>query len=60
MSNKEIGICFMIYGVTNFLIFAYDIENDRDFWTWLWLMSAVIGFMGCLRFFIAHDKANSK
>jgi len=25
-------------GVIFWIIFAYDIENDRDFLTWMWLM----------------------
>ena len=33
---------FIYFGLTVFtyLIFAYDIENDRDFMTWIWLATA--------------------
>ena len=28
--------------IANFLIFAWDIENDRDMITWLWLSNSII------------------
>lgn len=37
-----------IMGVLNYMAFAYDIENDRDFMTWIWLLTSV----GC--FYFAH------
>ncbi len=35
---KYIMLCGAI---TSFIIFAWDIENDRDFWTWMWLGQSI-------------------
>jgi len=32
-------------GLLTWLIFAYDIENDRDFMTWIWLLSSLFCFV---------------
>ena len=32
-------------GVVNWLIFAYDIEYDRDFSTWIWLFTSLYFFV---------------
>jgi hypothetical protein len=35
----------LVFGVILFIIFAIDLENDRDFWTWLWLLYAQLNIM---------------
>lgn len=41
--NRELSTTILFFILANvcFLIFAYDIENDRDFFTWVWLLSAI-------------------
>lgn len=56
MSNRFKAILWLFWGVANFLIFAYDIENDRDYCTWIWLLSSLISFSSSLRFWIAYDR----
>ena len=41
---------YLILAIINFLIFAYDIENDRDFFTWIWLLTSILNFIQFLRF----------
>ena len=55
MSNRSTAVLWLFWAVINFILFAYDIQNDRDFWTWLWLLNAQISFMGSLRYYIKHD-----
>jgi large-conductance mechanosensitive channel len=38
-------ILHIIFGVLMFIGFAYDIENDRDFWTWIWLLTSILNFI---------------
>lgn len=41
---------FLFLGISNFLAFAYDIENDRDFMTWMWLLASLMNlgkFLAC-------------
>ena len=40
---KAIRIRFAL-GVLFFIVFAYDIEFDRDFWTWMWLLNSFFSF----------------
>lgn len=40
----------LLFSIISFLIFAYDIENDRDFYTWLWLFNAMIFYTNYLKF----------
>jgi hypothetical protein len=35
----------LVFGVILFIIFAIDLENDRDVWTWLWLLNAQLNLM---------------
>ena len=42
-------LCLLL-SISSFLIFAYDIENDRDFYTWLWLFSAMVNYTNYLKF----------
>lgn len=55
MSNKLKATLWLFWGLANFLIFAYDIQNDRDYWTWIWLLTSQISFLGSLRYWIKHD-----
>ena len=32
-------------GLLNWIAFAYDIENDRDFMTWIWLLTSLFFFV---------------
>jgi hypothetical protein len=34
-----------VIGLLCWLAFAYDIENDRDFMTWIWLLSSQFFFI---------------
>jgi hypothetical protein len=35
----------LVYGVILFIIFAVDLEYDRDVFTWLWLLYAQLNLM---------------
>ena len=54
-TNFKLALLFFLWGVINFLIFGYDIENDRDFMTWIWLLTSIVSFIGSTRFFILSD-----
>lgn len=56
MNNKSKAIEYLFMGVANFLIFAYDIEKDRDYWTWVFLLISQIYFLNSLRYWIKHDR----
>ena len=56
MSNKLKATLWLFWAIADFLIFAYDIQNDRDYWTWVWLLTSQISFLGSLRFWIKHDR----
>lgn len=36
----------LFLGVLFFIIFAVDIEYDRDVWTWLWLLNSMLNIVG--------------
>ena len=38
-------IYLFIIGIINFIIFALDIQFDKDFMTWMWLLISQISFM---------------
>jgi len=40
----------LLLSIIFFLIFAYDIENDKDFWTWMWLFNAMVSYTTYLKF----------
>jgi len=56
MSNKLKATLWLLLAIINFLLFAYNIEKDRDFWTWGWLLTSQVAFLGSLRFWIMHDR----
>jgi hypothetical protein len=56
MSNKKKAFLWMLWAIFNFIIFAIDIEKDRDFFTWVWLFSTVICLMTVQRLMIIQDK----
>lgn len=33
---------YLFFFVINFLVFGYDIQNDRDFMTWVWLLTSIL------------------
>jgi hypothetical protein len=53
MKIKEF-IFWGLFGLINYLIFAWDIENDRDFWTWMWLFNSILGFYNSHRSWLIH------
>jgi len=34
-----------VLGLLFWVVFAYDIENDRDFTTWMWLLLSIFFFV---------------
>lgn len=46
---------FLFLGIIYFVIFAYDLENDRDFWTWTWLLFSQLNFLGAIRHVIINN-----
>jgi len=38
------------FSIISFLIFAYDMENGRDFYTWLWLFTAMVNYTNFIKF----------
>lgn len=38
-------IFYLIVGLVTYAIFAWDIENDRDIYTWFWLLFAIYWFI---------------
>ncbi len=58
--NKKHAIFFLVFGIVFWIIFALDIEHDRDFWTWMWLLNSLLNFFGSLRFFIKYDREKLK
>jgi tryptophan-rich sensory protein len=53
-------IIYSIIGIISFIIFAWDIENDRDFYTWLWLLNSIINFIFCIDSIIEYRVNNKK
>lgn len=48
--TKIVVIFCLIFGVFNFCIFVYDLENDKDWLTYGWLLWTILSF--CM--FIIH------
>jgi len=59
MKIKLEPTALLILGTINFLIFAYDIEYDKDYWTWVWLLTSEIYFLGWLRYWINENNQNN-
>jgi hypothetical protein len=53
-SDKGNMMFWLIIGIINFLAFAYDIENDRDFMTWMWLLTSQLNLMNALIYGIKY------
>ena len=51
---KSAIVCFL-WGILFFIGFAVDIEYDRDFMTWMWLLTSIIWFMMAFRYRILDD-----
>lgn len=49
----------LILAIKHFLIFAYDIENDRDFMTWIWLLTSLIAFY-IFDFMYKNERKNNR
>ena len=47
-------------GLLNWIAFAYDIENDRDFMTWIWLLTSLFFFVNSYVRYKHDMKQNSK
>lgn len=47
---------YVILGSIYFGLFAYSIENSRSFFSWLWLLGAILNFMAAIRFTINSNK----
>lgn len=45
---KIFGIITAILAAIFFLIFTWDIENDRDMFTWIWFGTSIIFGVGSL------------
>jgi hypothetical protein len=54
MKTYTKGILWSIAGILFFIAFAVDIENDRDVWTWFWLLNSTFAFIYALLIFIKH------
>jgi hypothetical protein len=47
---------YILLGVIYFGLFAYSIENSRDFFSWLWLLGSILNFMAAIRYTIKSNK----
>jgi len=45
MKNTWLSLIYLVFAILNFILFAYYIEYDRDFWTWMHLLSSIIFFV---------------
>jgi hypothetical protein len=41
-------IFLFVFAILNFIIFAIDIEYDKDVWTWFWLLNSQLFFLAYL------------
>jgi len=61
MTNPKKDFLFYLFlGIFNFIVFAIDIEYDRDIWTWLWLLCSIINFMNSFIYLIRNEIENLK
>ena len=51
---KAITTFYLLLGCVWFLVFAWDIQNDRDFWTWVWLLNSQLNFLLVFKLIIEH------
>lgn len=56
MIHLKTAIYSLMLAILTFIIFGYDIENDKDFFRWMWLLSSELFFLVSLRSFIIHDR----
>lgn len=54
--NKLIAIISLFFGIFHFMIFGYDIEMGRDFFTWMWLLISQLWFILSIRYWIKYDQ----
>ena len=55
MKARTLSLIWLLWAIANFLVFAADIEYDRDFFTWLWLLTSILSFKESLRHTIRMD-----
>jgi|688.fasta_scaffold798655_3 hypothetical protein len=48
LMSKYYAMFYLLLGVGFFCIFAYDIEYDRDYSTWMFLLSSILWFFNSL------------
>jgi Ca2+/Na+ antiporter len=60
--NRKDSIIFLLVGVLFFVIFAVDVQYDRDVWTWLWLLQSILNLMTSFKYQIRYelDKRDGK
>lgn len=51
---------FFCIGLIFWFVFAYDIENDRDFMTWIWLLISQFWFINSYVRYKNDMKQNDK
>jgi hypothetical protein len=42
--SKQLIVFWIVYAISNFCVFAYDLENDKDWLTYGWLLATIISF----------------
>ena len=47
---------YVLLGSIYFGLFAYSIENSRDFFSWMWLLGSILNFMAAIRYTINSNK----
>jgi hypothetical protein len=53
------SIILLIIGIILFIVFAFDLEYDRDVMTWMWLLESVI-LIGFSFFIALKEEINKK
>ena len=54
--TKFYAIASLCFGIFNFLIFAYDIQKDYNYFTYLYILTSILMFGNSLRLFIKYNK----
>lgn len=57
-TNLFKGIIFFIFTIINLFIFIYDIKNDYDQNTYIWLFNTIIGLLSSIIYLYLHKKEN--
>lgn len=53
---------YLLSAIINFIIFAFDLEYDRDVITWIWLLNSILSFILLMFVMIKEEiqKINNK